>query len=138
MSWLKFLRRKRSDTELQDEIETFLTEETADNEARGMSPGEARRQARIKFGNAQRVRHNSSCAQDFKFGQECRIYAHEKGLALLHSTVLSPAAGRAAGYCNSNNSPGTTMGGAGQTSRNARIKKLRDFAAHPDRCRSAD
>ena len=31
MSWLRFLRRKRSDAELQDEIETFLTEETADN-----------------------------------------------------------------------------------------------------------
>ena len=25
MSWLRFLRRKRSDAELQDEIETFLT-----------------------------------------------------------------------------------------------------------------
>ena len=45
MSWLRFLRRKRSDAELQEEIETFLTEETADNEARGMSPEEARRLA---------------------------------------------------------------------------------------------
>jgi predicted permease len=58
MSWLRFFRRKRSDAELQDEIETFLTEETADNEARGMSPGEAWRQARVKFGNAQRVRES--------------------------------------------------------------------------------
>ena len=54
MSWSRFLRRKRSDAELQDEIETFLTEETADNEARGMSPDEARRQARIKLGNRRR------------------------------------------------------------------------------------
>ena len=38
MSWLRFFRRKRSDAELQDEMETFLAEETADNEARGMSP----------------------------------------------------------------------------------------------------
>jgi macrolide transport system ATP-binding/permease protein len=52
MSWMRF--RKRSDSELQDEIEAFLTEETADNEARGMSPDEARRQARLKFGNSQR------------------------------------------------------------------------------------
>lgn len=36
MSWLRFLHRKRSDAELQDEIEAFLTEETADNEARGV------------------------------------------------------------------------------------------------------
>ncbi len=35
MSWLRFLRRKRSDAELQDEIEVFLEEETADNVARG-------------------------------------------------------------------------------------------------------
>src|SRR5580658_8762548 len=58
MSWSRFLRRKRSDAELQDEIEAFLTEETAGNEARGMRPEEARRQARIKLGNAQRVRES--------------------------------------------------------------------------------
>ena len=56
MSLLKLFRRKRSDSELQDEIETFLTQETADNEARGMSPNEARRQARVKLGNPQKVR----------------------------------------------------------------------------------
>jgi predicted permease len=58
MSWLRFLRRQRSDSELQDEIETFLTEETADNETRGMSPEEARRQARVKLGNLQKVRES--------------------------------------------------------------------------------
>jgi predicted permease len=58
MSWLRFFRRKRSDAELQNEIETFLAEETADNEARGLSPEEARRQARLKFGNAQKVRES--------------------------------------------------------------------------------
>lgn len=58
MSWLRFFHRERSDTELQEEIENFLTEETADNEARGMSPDEARRQARIKFGNPQKVRES--------------------------------------------------------------------------------
>ena len=58
MSWFRILRRKRSDTELQHEIETFLSEETADNEARGMSPGEARRQARVKLGNPQMVRES--------------------------------------------------------------------------------
>jgi len=58
MSWMRFLHRKRSDSELQDEIDTFLMEETADNEARGMSPDQARRQARLKFGNAQKVRES--------------------------------------------------------------------------------
>src|SRR6202011_2158829 len=43
---------------LQEEIENFLTEETADNEARGMSPDEARRQARIRLGNPQNVRES--------------------------------------------------------------------------------
>lgn len=58
MSWLRILRRKRSDAEVQDEMETFLIEETADNVARGMSPDEARRQARVKLGNPQRVRES--------------------------------------------------------------------------------
>lgn len=58
MSWMRFLHRKRSDSELQGEIEAFLAEETADNEARGMSPDEARRQARLKFGNPQKVRES--------------------------------------------------------------------------------
>jgi putative ABC transport system permease protein len=58
MSWLRFPRRKRADSELQDEIEAFLTEETADNEARGISPEEARRQARIKLGSPQKVRES--------------------------------------------------------------------------------
>src|SRR5277367_6392115 len=58
MSWTRFLHRKRSDSELQDEIEAFLTEETADNEARGLTPDEARRQARLKFGNPQKVRES--------------------------------------------------------------------------------
>ena len=58
MSWVRFFRRKRSDAELQEEIENFLTEETADNEACGMSPDEARRQARIRLGNPQNVRES--------------------------------------------------------------------------------
>lgn len=58
MSWLRFFRRKRSDAALQEEIETFLTEETAENVARGMSQAEAQRQARVKFGNTQKVRES--------------------------------------------------------------------------------
>ena len=58
MIWFRFLRRKHSDAELQDEMEAFLAEETAENEARGMSPDEARRQARLKLGNPQKVRES--------------------------------------------------------------------------------
>lgn len=55
MNW-RFLRRKRNDAELIEEINVFLEEETAENIARGMSPAEARRQARVKLGSAERVR----------------------------------------------------------------------------------
>src|SRR5215469_5554528 len=58
MSWLRFFRRKRSDAELQEEIEVFLAEETAENMARGMSSDDARRQARLKLGNPQKVRES--------------------------------------------------------------------------------
>ena len=58
MSWRRFLHRKQSDAELQDEIEAFLAEETADNQARGMSLDEARRQAHLKLGNRQKVRES--------------------------------------------------------------------------------
>jgi predicted permease len=56
MNWRRFFHRKRSDAELQEEIETYLEEEIAENVARGMPSVEARRQARIKLGNPQRVR----------------------------------------------------------------------------------
>ena len=58
MSLFRFFHRQRSDAELQNEIEAFLSEETADSVARGMSPDEARRQARIKLGNPQKVRES--------------------------------------------------------------------------------
>jgi predicted permease len=56
MSWLRFFRRGRADAELQEEIEAYLAEETAENIARGVTPEEARRQARIKLGNPRSVR----------------------------------------------------------------------------------
>ncbi|HEY1902897.1 MAG TPA: ABC transporter permease [Terracidiphilus sp.] len=56
MSWLRFFRRRRADAELQEEIEIFLAEETAENIARGVKPEEAQRRARIKLGNPRSVR----------------------------------------------------------------------------------
>jgi hypothetical protein len=58
MSWRRFFRRKRADTELAHEIDLYLTEEMNENLARGMSAGEARRRAYVKFGNPQQVRES--------------------------------------------------------------------------------
>jgi MacB-like periplasmic core domain len=56
MSWLRFFRREKSDVELQREMELHVEEEVAENLERGMSEGEARRRARVKFGSVRRVR----------------------------------------------------------------------------------
>lgn len=56
MSWRKFFRRKRADADLIGEIESYVAEETAENRLRGMTEEEAKRQARIKFGNPVVVR----------------------------------------------------------------------------------
>jgi len=58
MSWLRFFRRRRADAELQQELDVYLAEEIAENIAGGVSPGEARRKAKIKLGNPQRVRES--------------------------------------------------------------------------------
>lgn len=56
MSWGRFLRRKRADADLMGEIESYIAEETAENRSRGMTEEEAKRQARMKFGNPVAVR----------------------------------------------------------------------------------
>jgi putative ABC transport system permease protein len=56
MSWSRFFRRRRADAELREEVDAYLAEETAENIARGATPEEARRRARIKLGNPQSVR----------------------------------------------------------------------------------
>src|SRR5258708_13428836 len=56
MSLLRFFRRRKSDAELQLEMDSFMAEEIAENTARGMTPEEARRRARIKMGDPQKAR----------------------------------------------------------------------------------
>jgi len=58
MNWMRFFRRRRANSELEQEMAFYLEEETADNMARGMAEPEARRQAQIKLGNAQKVRES--------------------------------------------------------------------------------
>jgi predicted permease len=103
VSWKRFLHRKRSDSQLQDEIDSFLTEETADNEARGMSPGEARRQARLKFGNPQKVRESlwmqntpqrlTATARDVKYA--FRTLSRTPGFSIIAIVVMALCLGAA-------------------------------------------
>lgn len=103
MSWLRFIRRRRSDAEVQDEMEVFLAEEAAENEARGMSPDEARRQARVKLGNAQKVREslwmqNSSLTltnfgRDLKYA--VRTLSRTPGFSLIAFAVMALCIGAA-------------------------------------------
>ena len=56
MGLRRFRQRKKKDALLADEIEAHLAHELDANLARGLSPEEARRQARIKFGNPEALR----------------------------------------------------------------------------------
>jgi predicted permease len=56
MSLHRFFRRRRADAELMEEMESYMAEEIAENMARGIPEDEARRRARIKFGNPGAIR----------------------------------------------------------------------------------
>src|SRR5215468_4656806 len=56
MSLSRFLRRRREDADLAQELDAHLLHEVDENIAAGMSPEEARRQAYLKLGSTSRVR----------------------------------------------------------------------------------
>jgi putative ABC transport system permease protein len=58
MSFRRFMHRTRKDTDLAKEIESHLAHEQDANGARGLSGEEARRQARLKFGNPRTTRES--------------------------------------------------------------------------------
>ena len=96
MSWHRFFHRRQADAEVQNEIESYLEEEGAENLARGMTPDEARRQARIKLGNRQRVREQlwqqntivfiESAWRDFRYA--VRTLRRSPGFSLLAMLVM--------------------------------------------------
>src|ERR1700730_8181205 len=51
-----FTNRKAADQDIADEVESYLEQATAALVARGLSPDEARRTARLDLGNATAVR----------------------------------------------------------------------------------
>jgi predicted permease len=56
MQWKRYFQRRRRDEDLSAEIAHHVAQETDDNLARGLSPGDARMLALRKFGNRRAVR----------------------------------------------------------------------------------
>src|SRR5579863_68914 len=54
--WHRLLRRKRMEEQLEKELRFHLEQHTAELIARGRSPREARRQARLFLGGAEQVK----------------------------------------------------------------------------------
>jgi len=89
-------RRKALDG-LDDEIREHLDRETDINIARGMSPDEARRQARLAFGNVALVQEDARAAwtwgwfeqmrQDLRFG--ARILTNSRGLSFTAAVLIA-------------------------------------------------
>jgi len=58
MSLRRFMHRSLKDEDLAEEIESHLAHERDRNDARGLRPEEARREARLKFGNPRAIRED--------------------------------------------------------------------------------
>ena len=90
MNLLRFFRRRRQDADLASEIAAHIEADRAENLACGLTPEEADRRARIKFGPARRVhedlwRQNSfawveGITRDLKYA--LRSLAHAPGFAI--------------------------------------------------------
>ncbi len=97
MSWLRFFHRRRRDRDLAREIAAHIHEERAENIARGLTPEEADRRARIKFGSARRVHEDLWYQNSFAFLEgilrdlkyAVRSLAHAPGFALTVILIMA-------------------------------------------------
>jgi len=97
MNPLRFFRRRRHDSDLAREIAAHMEAERAEYIARGASPEEADRQARIKFGSERRVHEDlwqqnslafiEGILRDLRYG--IRTLAHTPGFALTAILVMA-------------------------------------------------
>src|SRR5438105_1312203 len=89
--------RKAADQEVADEVQHYFEETTAALQARGLTPDEARRAARLELGSATAVREDvraygwenvvATCVGDLRYG--VRRLVAEKGFTAV--TVLTLA-----------------------------------------------
>ena len=90
-------RRNQALDGLDDEIRDHIERETEINIARGMTPDEARRQARLAFGNVTLVQEDARAAwtwtwleqarQDLRFG--ARILKNSPGLSVTAAVLIA-------------------------------------------------
>ena len=91
------VERQRALDGLDDEVRDHIERETEINIARGMTPDEARRQARLAFGNATLVQEDARAAwtwtwleqarQDLRFG--ARILKNSPGLSVTAAVLIA-------------------------------------------------
>jgi predicted permease len=101
MSWSRFFRRGRWDTERTRELESYLAHEYDDNRARGMTHDEALRAARLKLGNPTLVREEiyqmntigilESCWKDLSYAT--RVLRRNPTFALVAILTLALGTG---------------------------------------------
>src|SRR6202012_1659262 len=101
MSLHRFTHRTRKDKDLADEIESHLAHEQDTNAARGLSEEEARRQARLRFGNPRVTRERvwryrslpwiEDTWRDLRFA--LRSLAKTPGFALIAILVITVGIG---------------------------------------------
>jgi putative ABC transport system permease protein len=101
MNFKRFQDKSRKDEDLAEEIESHLAHERDANEARGLTAEEARRRAKLRFGNPRTTRENvwryrslpwiEDLWRDLRFG--ARSLAKTPGFALIAILLIAVAIG---------------------------------------------